>query len=100
MQRQTRALTGIAASTWGCSLQRAREVYIKVIRSAIAYGAIAYYTLTKPGEPAKGIARELAVTQSAYLRVVTGAYKATPTHYLEAEVNVLPLDLYLNQRVG
>ena len=100
MQRQTRALTGIAASTWGCSLQRAREVYTKVIRSAIAYGAIAYHTLTKPGEPAKGIARELAATQSACLRVVTGAYKATPTHHLEAEANVPPLDLYLNQRVG
>ena len=37
-------LTKIAASTWGCTLAWAREVYMKVVRSAIVYGASAYYT--------------------------------------------------------
>ena len=31
-------LTRLAASAWGCSLLRAREIYTKVIRSTIAYG--------------------------------------------------------------
>ena len=44
MATQTYALTRLAAKTWGCSLARAREIYTKVIRSAIAYGASAYHT--------------------------------------------------------
>jgi hypothetical protein len=39
LSRQQFALTKIAASAWGCSLVRAREVYTKVVRSALAYGA-------------------------------------------------------------
>ena len=46
---QQRAFTGIAASTWGCSLERACEVYTKVIRAAIAYGVEAYHTPTETG---------------------------------------------------
>jgi hypothetical protein len=33
------ALTRLATSTWSCTLLRAREIYTKVIRSAIAYRA-------------------------------------------------------------
>ena len=33
------ALSKLAASVWGCSLARAREIYTKVIRATIAYGA-------------------------------------------------------------
>src|SRR5690606_28328691 len=33
------------------------------------------------------------------LRVVTGAYKATPVRVLETEAWVPPLDLYLNKRL-
>ena len=37
------ALTRLAASAWGCSLVRAREIYTKVIRSVIAYGVGIWY---------------------------------------------------------
>jgi hypothetical protein len=101
METQVFALTKIAASTWGCSLARAREVYTKVIRSAIAYGASAYHT---PADPRKqtprGAAKELATTQSSCLRVVAGAYRATPVRSLETETWVPPLDLYLNKRLA
>ena len=100
LERQCRALTGIAASTWGCSLTRAREIYTKVIRSAIAYGAPAYHVPTEPGGNPQGCARNLAKHQSACLRTVLGAYKATPIRQLETEAAVPPLDLYLNYRLA
>ena len=55
------ALSRIAAKTWGPSLTRAREVYSKYIRSAIAYGASSYYKPTPVGgkltRPAKALAK-------------------------------------------
>ena len=56
---QSYALTRLAGSTWGYNLARAREIYTKVIRSAIAYRASAYYTPSSGGK-ANGIAKELA----------------------------------------
>ena len=97
---QQRALTGIAASTWGCALEQAREVYTKVIRAAIAYGAVAYHTPTEPQGKPKGIARSLMSYQSQCLRIVLGAYRATPVRHLEVEAGVPPLDIYLNTRVA
>jgi hypothetical protein len=87
------ALTRLAASAWACSLLRAREVYTKVIRSAVAYGAGVWNHPTE--RQAKGIARNLATTQSQCLHVVSGAYKATPV-----ETATPPLDLYLNKWVA
>ena len=101
METQMYALTNIAASTWGCTLARAREVYTKVVRSAIAYGASAYHTPADPKRQVpRGIAKQLTTTQSSCLRVVTGAYRATQVRSLETEAWVPPLDLYLNKRVA
>ena len=47
LRTQDFALSRIAAKTWGPSLARAREVYTKYIRSAIAYGASSFYTPTR-----------------------------------------------------
>ena len=91
------ALTRLAGSAWGCSLLRAREVYTKVIRSALTYGAGVWHHPTE--QRVKGIARKLATTQSQCLRVVAGAYRATPVRLLEVETAIPPLDLYLNKRV-
>ena len=93
------ALTRLAASAWGCTLLRAREIYTKVIRSAIAYGAGVWHHPTTD-QRVKGIARKLATTQSQCLRVVAGAYRATPVRFLEAETATPPLDLYLNKWVA
>jgi hypothetical protein len=93
------ALTRLAASAWGCNLLRAREIYTKVIRSAVAYGAGVWHYPTEQ-QRVKGIARKLATTQSQCLRVVAGAYKATPVRFLETETATPPLDLYLNKWVA
>jgi hypothetical protein len=92
------ALTRLAASAWGCSLLRAREIYTKVIRSAVAYGAGVWHRPSNQRN--KGIAKQLATTQSQCLRVVSGAYRATPVRYLEVETATPPLDLYLNKWVA
>jgi hypothetical protein len=84
------ALTRLAASAWGCSLLRAREIYTKVIRSAVAYGAGVWHHPTE--RKVKGIARKLATTQSQCLRVVSGAYRATPVRFLEVETATPSLD--------
>lgn len=39
MASQSLALTKIATSTWGATLNRAREVYSAVVRPAMTYGA-------------------------------------------------------------
>ncbi|EAQ83345.1 hypothetical protein CHGG_09749 [Chaetomium globosum CBS 148.51] len=65
MKTQTCALTRLAAKTWGCTFARAREIYSKVIRSAIAYGASAFHTPTEgSGEWKKRWAQEWAPLES------------------------------------
>ena len=86
---------------WGCTLARAREVYTKVVYSAIAYGASAYHTPVDPKRQAlRGIAKLLTIIQSSCLRVIAGVYRATPICSLETETWVPLLDLYLNKRVA
>jgi len=48
METQMHALTRLAASTWGYNLIRAREIYVKIIRAAMAYGAGAIHDPNQP----------------------------------------------------
>ena len=59
LKTQNYALSRIAAKTWGPSLARAREIYTKCIRSAIAYGATNYHRLTPPDSPLQSIIKVL-----------------------------------------
>jgi len=95
MENQMCALTRLAASTWGCNLLRAREVYVKVIRAAIAHGAGVYHNPERPK-----VAKALEPVQNKGLRVVMGAYRATPIRNLELEAYCAPLDVYLNKRLA
>ena len=87
LRTQDFALSRIAAKTWGPSLARAREVYSKCIRSAIAYGASSFHTPTRSAGASKpqGVAKRLSKAQNRSLRIVAGAYKATPIRCLETE---------------
>ena len=73
-------------------------LYTAVIRSAVAYGAAAYHVPAAP-KP-RGIARSLAREQNRCLRVIAGAFRATPVRNLETETFVPPIDLYLNVRLA
>ena len=100
LKTQDFALSRIAAKTWGPGLIRAREVYTKCIRSAIAYGASSFHVPAQAENKPKGITERLAKAQNRSLRIVAGAYKATPVRSLETETWVPPLDLYLNKRLA
>ncbi|EAQ92886.1 hypothetical protein CHGG_01121 [Chaetomium globosum CBS 148.51] len=99
---QSYALSRIVAKTWGMGLAKAREVYTKCIRSALAYGASSFHIPTDVGgEPVKkGITKALGKAQNKSLRIVAGAFKSTPIRNLETETWVPPLDLYLNKRLA
>ena len=102
LKTQSYALSRIAAKTWGLGLAKAREVYSKCIRSALAYGASSFHIPTKKGgEPAtRGITGALGLTQNTSLRIVAGAFESTPIRNLETETWVPPLDLYFNKRLA
>ena len=95
LETQMNALTRLAASTWGCTVPRAREIYTKVIRSCIAYSAGAFHDPERPR-----FAKALACHQAQALRTVLGAYKATPIRSLELDAFCPPLDIYLNKRLA
>lgn len=97
---QKLALTKLAASVWGCSLARAREIYTKVIRATIAYGASAWHEPSEAGANPRGIANHLSTAQSDCLRTVTGGYRATQIRHLEVEAATPPIHIYLNKRVA
>ena len=98
MTTQMLALQCTTASTWGATMPKARQVYQAVVRSALSYGAAVWHqpSLDKP----KGLAAGLQKQQNQGLRVVLGAYKATPIRMLETESYVPPLDIWLNGQVA
>ena len=69
-----------------------------MIRSTLSYGAGVWHHPTE--QKPKGVAKQLATNQAQCLRTVSGAYRATPVRFLEAETATPPLDLYLNRRVA
>ena len=94
---QAKALARLTGPTWGCDLKSARRTYTAVIRSAMAYGAAVWH---QTGPRPTGPARELQASQNECLRIVSGAYRATPIRHLETETAIPPLDLYLSFRAA
>jgi hypothetical protein len=80
-------------------MTKARHVYQAVIRSALSYRAALWHRPNVTAKP-KGIAAKLQKQQNQGLRIVLGAFKATPIRQLETESYVPPLDLWLNRRIA
>lgn len=100
MASQSLALTKIATSTWGATLNKARQVYTAVVPPAMSYGAAIWHTPQGLNErKSVGPIVKLVTMQNKWLRSITGAYRATNTRVLEAEAGVAPLDLHLDQVV-
>jgi hypothetical protein len=64
----------------------------------LAYGAAVWHTPTKG--KTQGLAAKLEEIQNKCLRVVAGAYRATPIRSLETETFTPPIDLYLDSRLA
>jgi hypothetical protein len=89
MASQTNALSRTTGSTWGFPMLQARQVYTAVIQPQMS-------TTPPQKSSAAGITRKLAKQQNKCLRLIAGAYKATPLSTVEAEVFIPPLDLHLD----
>lgn len=101
LTKQTLSLSRIAASTWGPPLARARHVYLSTIRAAIGFASTAYHEFNEKRERPRGvIARDMAKAQNRCLRIITGAYKATPIRLLETEAYVPPIDIWMDVRAA
>jgi hypothetical protein len=75
----------------------AKQVYAVVIRSVLAYAAPSWHEIERG---LKKLSKALILVQNRCLRIITGAYKATPARYLESEIAIPPLDLYFNKWVA
>jgi hypothetical protein len=107
MSTQTNALLRTTASTWGATFTMARQIYSAVVRPALAYGAAVWQPIPqraladREGEHMlKEPAAKLASVQNRCLRVVAGAYKATPVAALEVETFTPPLDLHIAANIA
>jgi len=99
MNTQMLALQRTTASTWGATMPKARQIYQAIVRPSLAHGAAIWHQPTRTNKP-RGLAAKLQRYQNQGLRVVLGAFKATPIRQLETEAYVPPLDLWLNGRVA
>jgi hypothetical protein len=101
LKTQRYALTRLTAKTWGCDLLWGRTIYTMVIRNTVAFGAAVWHTPTPRGAAhASKAALRLDTTQTAYARVVAGAYRTTSNLAVSTEIGIPPLDIYLNQRAA
>jgi len=98
---QLRGLQAVAASTWGATFSRARQVYTAVVRSSLTHGAGVWHAPTQGDRTSsKGVETPLDKYQNKGLRVVAGAFRATPVRALETETYIPPLNIYLDSRLA
>ena len=76
----------VAFKQWGGDRKSLTLLYCSLIRSKIDYGSFLYATA------AATHLKKLDRVQFAAIRVITGALKCTPVHFLEAEANIMPLE--------
>jgi hypothetical protein len=98
MKTVTQALSRLTASTWGASLLRARHIYKAVILPSITYGSTIWH---EPDEilnyqRAKMQIQKLSVIQNKQMRMIAGAFKATPIPELKHETGIPPIDIHLS----
>ena len=76
---------------------KARTIYSAVIRPVISYAATVWRAPQDTAAHVKGIDKKLNVIQNGCLRIITGAFKATPVEVLEAEAFMEPLPIFLDK---
>jgi hypothetical protein len=68
METQMYALSRASASTWGATMEKARQIYLAIIRPAVSYGAALWH---RPGKKRqKGPVAKLQKHQNSGLRQV------------------------------
>ena len=93
LQKAQKALSSLSRtsySTWGFPVHTSRLVYTAILRSLLSYAVGIWFN---PLRKSSNIS-SLVSFQNRCLRLIGGAFKATPSFLLESELFLLPLDLY------
>lgn len=85
------ALSKTTTSTYGMNFRKARQVYKACISSVITYGSQVWYDPTSTIKSAAKTVGKLQVEQNKAIRMVTGAFRATPVAVLHKEAYIPPL---------
>ena len=99
MAAQELSLSIVAASTWGATLNKAKQVYSAVVRPAMTYAAAVWHSPRALRGATRAHVRSLGVIQNRCIRRVLGAYKATSVRELEVESGIAPMQVTLDQTV-
>ena len=93
-QKALSSLSRTSYSTWGFPVLTSRLVYTAILRSLLSYAVGIWFN---PLRKSSNIS-SLSTFQNKCLRLIGGAFKATPSFLLESELFLLPLDLYFKFR--
>ena len=85
------AMAKLAGSTWGGCLLSIRQIYEAVVIPQLTYCSSVWYSPSGTKNHRKWMLGALQTVQARALRVVTGAFKATPRPALDIEANVIPI---------
>ena len=99
LQKAQKALSSLSRtsySTWGFPVLTSRFVYTAILRSLLSYAVGIWFN---PLRKSSNIS-SLSTFQNKCLRLIGGAFKATPSFLLESELFLLPLDLYFRFRTA
>ena len=97
LQKAQKALSSLSRtsySTWGFPVHTSCLVYTAILRSLLSYAVGIWFN---PLRKSSNIS-SLVSFQNRCLRLIGGAFKATPSFLLESELFLLPLDLYFKFR--
>ena len=94
--RMLTALKSITGSTWGILTIAALRVYTAIVKPAITYGANIWYTPRGVQGARKGVIKKLQTIQGKYLRIITGAYRATATEALKIKIYTILIDILID----
>lgn len=91
MTKQSLTMSKITTSIWGATFTKARRIYSAVVRPTMSYGSTVWHSLPLgyKGLP-NSAENKLSVIQKRCLRIVSGAYKATPIRALRPRHMFLP----------
>ena len=99
LQKAQKALSSLSRtsySTWGFPVHTSCLVYTAILRSLLSYAVGIWFN---PLRKSSNIS-SLVSFQNRCLRLIGGAFKATPSFLLESELFLLPLDLYFKFRTA
>ena len=100
------AISRLSKSTFGLPHHFIRQLYTAVTVPRMLYGLVAWYKPVRPhpDNPHRrlgsvGIANKLGKVQRLASKIITGAFRTTPSTVLEYHAGLPPIHLYLNYAV-